>query len=92
MYILYTVSVQERCGHARRLDWGLHKQAAGRRHGPLLSPARAFEGVTEGALPQHGLHQDLKHSQTQVGLRMHTGVPSVVSSLWCEEMDFQTML
>lgn len=43
----------------------LHEQAAGRRHGPLLSPARTLKGVAEGALPQHGSDQDLKHSQTQ---------------------------
>ena len=43
----------------------LHEQAAGRRHGALLSPARTLEGVAEGALPQHGSDQDLKRSQTQ---------------------------
>lgn len=36
------------------LSGSLHEQAARRRHGPLLSPARTLEGVTEGALPQHG--------------------------------------
>ena len=43
----------------------LHEQAPRRRHGPLLSPARALEGVAEGALPQHRFHQDLKQSQPQ---------------------------
>lgn len=42
---------------------GLHEQAAGRRHGPLLSPARTFKGVAEGALPQHGSYQDLEWTQ-----------------------------
>lgn len=47
----------------RLLDWVcLHEQAARCRHGPLLSPARALKGITEGALPQHGSYQDLKHS------------------------------
>lgn len=45
--------------------WCLHEQAAGCRHGPLLSPAWTFKGVTEGALPQHGFHQDLKSSQSK---------------------------
>lgn len=52
----------------RQLDWvRLHEQAARCRHGPLLPPARTLKGVTEGALPQHGSYQDLKHSQTRDG-------------------------
>lgn len=41
----------------------LHEEAAGRRHRPLFSPARTLEGITEGALPQHGPDQNLRHSQ-----------------------------
>lgn len=47
----------------------LHEQATRCRHGPLLSPARTLKGVTEGALPQHGSYQNLKHSQTQEGYK-----------------------
>lgn len=41
----------------------LHEEAAGRRHRPLFSPARTLEGITEGALPQHGSDQNLRHPQ-----------------------------
>ena len=62
------LSVQRRDGYAKMLDCVcLHEQAARCRHGPLLSPTWTFKGVTEGALPQHGFYQDLKHSQTQDG-------------------------
>lgn len=46
-----------------RTSADLHEEAAGRRHRPLLSPARTLEGITEGALPQHGSDQNLGHSQ-----------------------------
>lgn len=67
----------------RQLDCGcLHEQAARCRHGPLLSPARTLKGVTEGALPQHGSHQDLKRSQMQDGYKDVQKVSFSVLSLW----------
>lgn len=42
----------------------LHEQTTRCRHGPLLPPAWALKGVTEGALSQHGLYQDLKQTNT----------------------------
>lgn len=42
----------------------LHEQTTRCRHGPLLPPAWALKRVTEGALSQHGLYQDLKQTNT----------------------------
>lgn len=49
----------------------LHEQTTRCRHGPLLPPAWALKGVTEGALSQHGLYQDLKQTQTRDEHELH---------------------
>lgn len=51
----------------------LQGQTSRGRHGPALPAAWTLKGVTEGALPQHGFHQDLKiQCKTNFRHALHT--------------------
>lgn len=61
-----------RFGRSRICGGHLRKKTSRGRHGPLRPSGLTLEGITERALPQHGLDQNLQRTREQRPLRDST--------------------